>query len=394
MQNVILIAIAVILSFLIGMIMGLTISIKRKSPKRYKPDVLKHFLEAMELVSNKKYDDAIDILVILVKTYPDRLHLLLTLGNFYRQKGLFHKAIDIHRSILAKPNLEKDLQIQALFSLGLDYKHSGIIDRGIDAFKRVLELNRDDVICYRFLKELYEDSNDWEKAFELEIKLLKLDNSREWSIASYLKAQIGKEYLDDGLYQKAINQFKEAIKMDKSCFLPYLYLGDTYTQLEKPEKAEEVFKTTIKINPKLAFLLFDRLENMYTVEASKPSEKLLRIFFEILEQVPDDIPTLLRLSEYYKKHGMFKDAESTYKKVIDLSPNNYIARKSLTHLYFDTNQIDNAYNAYGSILQDETLGEKLFLCVNCLYKSNTLHWRCPYCKTWDTFVQGVMKGFK
>ncbi len=353
---------------------------------------LKPYLQAMEFAANSDFDSAIEIIATDVKVNPHNLFMLLTLGNFYREKGQFEKAIRIHKGILAKTDLTDDLKYQTMFSLGLDYKDAGFIDRGIKIFTQIQKLDKGNPIYFKFLKELYEDSNDWETAFETEVKLIKLQNSKNFLNLAYLKSRIGKELFDDGRYAKAIKCFKEAIKLDKTCFLPYMHLGDTFIQMEKNDAAENVFKKGIKQKPKLAFLVYDRFEKLYSEAYNKPSEKLIRLYFNVLEKVADDIPTLLKLAEYYENNEMFKDAETTYEKIINLFPNHLIARKKLTQLYFNSDQTDKAYQSYYNILNAETLEEKTYICDNCRYKSNWFFWRCPHCKTWDTFVQGIEKG--
>jgi lipopolysaccharide assembly protein B len=355
---------------------------------------LKYYLQALELIIDNDLDTAITLLERLTKASPTKLYLLLTLGNFYRSKGQFEKAICIHQGILAHQAIDKDLQSQTHFALGMDYKKAGFIDRAIKIFTQVLKMDRENTICYKYLKQLYEDSNEWIQAFETEIKLLKLQNLKDYTTLAYLKARIGKELLDDGRVSEAIKCFNEAIKFEKTCLLPYIYLGDAYIQQTKNDKAECAFKKGLMQKPKLSFLLYDRFETLYSEGGDKKSEKLLRLYFEVLAKEPDDIPTLMKLAEYYTDCNMFKDAENTYEKIIGKNPDYYPARKRITSLYFKTNQTEKAYTSYNTILNNKTLDEKIYICGNCLYKSNWFFWRCPHCKTWDSFVKGIEEGLR
>jgi len=392
MLEVIIFICCIVIILCIGIILGHFLKPVKKAVSSIDDGDLKYYLQAMELVARNDFDTAIRLLEVLCKGSPDKLYLLLTLGNLYRSRGQFEKAIKIHQGILAKPQLERVLRSQTYFSLGLDYKSAGFIDRGILAFNKVLKIDRHNTVCLEYLRELFEDSHDWESAFETEIKLLKLTNSKDYKVAAYLKSRIGREYLDDGRFSDAMKCFKQAIKFDKTCFLPYIYMGDAYIQKEKDEEAEKVFKKALEQNPKLSFLLHDKFEKIYSEGTEKPSEKLIRLHYEILEKAPDDIPTLMHLAEYYTSYKMNKDAEYVYEKILDKNKNYFPALKRLTELYFNTDQLEKAYTSHMVILKSDILDEKSYICSNCRYKSSWFFWRCPHCKSWDSFVKGLEEG--
>ena len=178
MFEIILIVIGILLLLFLGIFIGCSFKRREFRDKTLEEGDLKHYLQAMELAVNNDFDMAINVLERQAERFPSKLFLHLALGNFYREKGQYEKSIRIHQGILSRVELGKALAGETYFALGLDYKKAGFIDRGINAFKKVLKLDKNNAICYKYLKELYEDSNDWEEAFECEVKILKLTNSR------------------------------------------------------------------------------------------------------------------------------------------------------------------------------------------------------------------------
>ena len=51
-----------------------------------------------------------------------------------------------------------------------------------------------------------------------------------------------------------------------------------------------------------------------------------------LKKKPNDVPTLLQLASLYEKLGRLNDALGTYKKVLNLSPENEQAQESYLRL--------------------------------------------------------------
>ncbi|MEZ5306801.1 MAG: tetratricopeptide repeat protein [Pyrinomonadaceae bacterium] len=81
-------------------------------------------------------------------------------------------------------------------------------------------------------------------------------HNKRWLAASY---ELGIAYLESGNYDKAVDQFKAAIKIDKEFGFAYLGLGKAEFKRGKTKNAEKVMDDLRKLNPKLA----DRLQAFF-----------------------------------------------------------------------------------------------------------------------------------
>ena len=131
---------------LVCLLLGLTVG---KAWERYKlkagrlidrrrvPESLHYILGLNFLVTNQ-LDLAIEELNKAADNLGDALEIHLLLGSLYREKGQVARAINIHQSLLQRPQLTRLEQSHVLLCLGLDFKRGGFVDRALEAFNEVL----------------------------------------------------------------------------------------------------------------------------------------------------------------------------------------------------------------------------------------------------------------
>ena len=77
---------------------------------------------------------AIRALSEVVRNQPDGVETYLALGNLYRTRGDYERAIQVRRNIIVRQSLPDNTRAMAYYELGHDYKRSGFLDRALRAF--------------------------------------------------------------------------------------------------------------------------------------------------------------------------------------------------------------------------------------------------------------------
>lgn len=105
---------------------------------------------------------------------------------------------------------------------------------------------------------------------------------------------LGAIYMEKGLYDRAIEEFKEAINAKSNYDLPYSNLASAYLKTGETGKAEEVLQKALAINPSnLA-----ARNNLGVIYAQKGLyEKAYKEFKAILEQNPDETEIRINLEK-------------------------------------------------------------------------------------------------
>ena len=103
------------------------------------PQVSADYLRGLNLVLNRRTDEALELFVQMAKVDDDTLETHFALGHLFRRRGEMERAIRVHENLLARPNLNEAQRHQALFALVEDYLGAGLFDRAEQLFSQLRE---------------------------------------------------------------------------------------------------------------------------------------------------------------------------------------------------------------------------------------------------------------
>ena len=134
----------------------------RQAPKAY--------FKGLNFLLNEQQDQAIDAFIEAVQSDPDTSELHFALGNLFRRRGEYERAVRVHEHLLARGDLTNDERDRAQHALALDYLKAGLLDRAESALLK-LEGTRFEAQARLALLANYERSRDWTLAAEIARKL-------------------------------------------------------------------------------------------------------------------------------------------------------------------------------------------------------------------------------
>ena len=201
-----------------------------------------------------KFDEAIIEYKKALEIKP-RDDILNKLGQAHQQKRLAGKSeeqpakIDTFKSkktLDEMPGLEReqDLSIEELYDRGISYYDKGMIDKAIEEFKEVLELDPDDIETHYHLGNAYADKEMFDEAISIYKKVI--EKNPEF-IDAYLS--LSTLYLDMDMVDEAISLCNQAISANPDDSFLCFHLGEAYVRNEQYEEAITAFNKAISINP-------------------------------------------------------------------------------------------------------------------------------------------------
>ena len=136
----------------------------RQAPKAY--------FKGLNLLLNEQTDKAVDAFIEAVQHDPDTSELHFALGNLFRRRGEFERAVRVHQHLLQRGDLGQADRERAQHALAQDYMKAGLFDRAEEAF-RALQGTPFETEARLALLGLAERSRDWRSAAEVAAQLEK-----------------------------------------------------------------------------------------------------------------------------------------------------------------------------------------------------------------------------
>ena len=134
----------------------------RQAPKAY--------FRGLNFLLNEQQDQAIDAFIEAVQNDPDTSELHFALGNLFRRRGEYERAVRVHEHLIARGDLTPAEHNRAQHALALDFLKAGLLDRA-EAALRKLEGTSYQEEARLALLSIYERSRDWAPATEIAGKL-------------------------------------------------------------------------------------------------------------------------------------------------------------------------------------------------------------------------------
>jgi lipopolysaccharide biosynthesis regulator YciM len=177
--------------------------------------------------------------------------------------------------------------------------------------------------------------------------------------------------------------FRNAIRLDASCFGAYIELVHSYIREGREKDALKEMKKLIQMLPDYADIAINEFEELL-YDMGKFDE-IESFYKQIISANPKLSVAYIALAEIYAKKGELVKASEYARKVLQHDPQN---QRVLLFLI----QIENKLRRYESAAQlvarlCEILSTFFFKCKECGHQQNDYFWRCPDCRTWNSAVR-------
>lgn len=366
--------------FLLGLLLA-----RRTRKAAGKGDVRgdQYYIKGLNYLLSNETDKAIEEFVRVTHLDPDTIESYLGLGHLYRQKGDFDRAIRLHRSLLARPDLKAPDQEQILLALGADYRSAGLWGRAVGVYRQALEKNPNKIEVYQDLAAIHEEERNWKEAYRAQQEYEKRTGSKQKNILSHLQTEMGKQAIEEGQKDRAYKNFKSALSTDPTCLDAALHLGDLYLQDGKSAKAMEIWEGVVLQDTTFAHLAYDRLEKAYFDQ--NRYDDIAGLYEKVIAGNPENVKARVALGTYFARKNMLDEALVHLREALRLQPRSVEARSQVSELLLRHHMHDEIEKEYADLIA--ALGEPSgqFTCVRCGLQAAELSWRCPQCRGWDTF---------
>lgn len=331
----------------------------------------KAYFRGLNFLLNEQQDQAIDAFIEAVQNDPDTSELHFALGNLFRRRGEYERAVRVHEHLLSRADLSRVDRHRAQHALALDFLKAGLLDRAEEALRK-LEGTAYEEQALLALLAIYERSRDWVQASEIARKL-DAGSPGQFSArqAHYLceQAAAAEPATAEQLLQKAL---KTAPRSPR----PHVELAALRRRAGDTEGACVLLLEAARAIPSAVPLLAGPMAE--AARAGHRRAEVLQLLRASYQQAPalDVLDAIAALQE---------DGEAARQLYAD-------------HLRREPSLVAAAKWMAGEKLQDEQFHAPVqralehaakpltrYRCAACGFESKQYFWQCPGCQSWDSY---------
>jgi lipopolysaccharide biosynthesis regulator YciM len=339
----------------------------RQAPKAY--------FRGLNHLLNEQQDQAIDAFIEAVQGDPDTAELHFALGNLFRRRGDYDRAVRVHEHLLSRADLGRKDRDRAQHALALDFLKAGLLDRAEAALHK-LEGSAFEGEALLALLGIYERSRDWPQAKQI---AQRLEDAEQGSFATRLAHYLCEEAelaQRNGDSAQALRLLEEAVQR-----APQLARGWMALSAHKAQAGDAVG----------AFEALLRLIQ----HAPQGLPLAARAMADLARQTGRQAEAVALLQASHERAPSIDITEA----LASLSADNEVVRNHyLAHLEREPSLVITAQWLAGETLSSATAQARVqkaleqasaplrrYRCAACGFEARQHFWQCPGCQAWDSY---------
>ena len=343
----------------------------RRAPKAY--------FRGLNFLLNEQHDQAIDAFIEAVQNDPDTSELHFALGNLFRRRGEYERAVRVHQHLLSRGDLSTADRHRAQHALALDYLRAGLLDRAEEALLK-LDGTPFEAEARLALLANYERSRDWAHAAEVAKRLEDSDQgSFAGRLAHYLCEQAA-AHLAAHEPDKAQALLEQAIDDAPAAARPRIELAKLLSQRGEPASSLRVLEKVLGAAPAALPLIAGQLTQLAVASGrAAPTLAMLRTHYE---QTPS-IEVLEAIVSLEMHQGASSaQARNWYLRHLErehslVAAAKWIAGEKLEH--------EESHPMVQRALDHAVKPLTRYRCAACGFEAKQHFWQCPGCQAWDSY---------
>jgi len=342
----------------------------RQAPKAY--------FRGLNFLLNEQQDQAIDAFIEAVQNDPETSELHFALGNLFRRRGEYERAVRVHEHLLKRGDLPQPERDRAQHALALDYLKAGLLDRAETAL-RELEGTSYEEEARLALLSIYERSRDWQHATDIASKLNTAGHASFTGRQAHYLCEQASALVATGDTSQAFSLLELACSTASASARPLIDLAKLQVQRGQPEAGFETLKKLEKSAPQSMLLAASLLVSIAQNDALRPHVMaLLKTHYQHTPSVDVmDAIAALEKDPIASRQGFIQHLETETSLV---AAARWVAGEKPTNA-----DEEHKHKLVQRALDQATKPLMRYRCAACGFEATQHFWHCPGCQAWDSY---------
>jgi len=335
----------------------------------------KAYFRGLNHLLNEQQDQAIDAFIEAVQGDPDTAELHFALGNLFRRRGDYDRAVRVHEHLLARADVKGKDRERAQHALALDFLKAGLLDRAEAALHK-LEGTAFEGEALLALLAIYERSRDWPQARRIAERL---DAAQPGSFTTRLAHYLCEEadqHLRGGRSDEARRMLEQAVQLAPHMPRGWLALSALLAQGGDSGAALNALLSLASQAPQGLPLAARPM-----VELARQTRREPQVL-DLLQSVDRRAPSLDVTEALASLSADPADMRSRYLAHLEREPSLVIATQWLAG---ETLSDADAQKRVQAALEQASGPLRRYRCAACGFEARQHFWQCPGCQGWDSY---------
>ena len=341
--------------------------------------VPKAYFKGLNFLLNEQQDKAIDVFIEAVQNDPDTSELHFALGNLFRRRGEYDRAVRVHEHLLSRGDLGPRDRERAQHALALDFLTAGLLDRAEDALAR-LEGTPFEEQARLALLAIYERSRDWPRAAAIASQMQSAGQGNFGTRQAHYLCEQALEHVAHGDIDNARLLLDKARTSAPEAPRPRIELARLAQAQGQPDTAIQMLKALATEAPAALPLAATLL--VKTAQASGQTAQALEVLQQHYSVAPslDVLDAIVTLTTPAASQAI--EGRQWYLRHLEAEPSLVAAAKWLAGERLEHEQ----YHAQVQRALDHAAQPLMrYRCAACGFEARQHFWQCPGCQTWDSY---------
>jgi lipopolysaccharide biosynthesis regulator YciM len=345
----------------------------RQAPRAY--------FKGLNYLLNEQQDQAIDAFIEAVQNDPDTSELHFALGNLFRRRGEYDRAVRVHEHLLSRADIGHADRQRAQHGLALDYLKAGLLDRAEEALRK-LEGTTYEGQARLARMAIYERSREWPEATSM-ARLLNSSGEADFGMRiAHYQCELAREAIARGDGGQALDGLKQTLHSHPSAARPRIVLGQLLLSQGQGLQAYETLAPLFERNDLNAPLAAQSLAKAaLTCEMALAAKTLLQAHYQ-RQPCIDVLDAIATLDAENVSPDLHAQSMQRYLDHLHKHPSLTAASRWLSG---DKPGMTTLPVPVQKALEQATKPLARYRCAACGFEAKEHFWHCPGCQAWDSY---------